>query len=157
MTLCWTELPKPEGRNESLSHMVLQLRELTPHSIASSLCLRIRLSLNRLSDWTQLKLARIPQFTVCWHTTICSELDERGLIFELGLTGGETQLQAKCKLTGIITILLICGADKGVMGLELQKKKSINVAEKAAADLLREQRHCDENRFQGIHLFHIYL
>lgn len=145
MTLYWTELPKPEGRNECLSTMVLQLGELTPHSIANSL------SLNRLSDWTQL-----PQFTVCWHTNTCSELDERGLIFVLGLTGGETQLQAKCKLTGAITILLICGADYGLMGLELlNKKKSINVAGKAAVDLLQEQRHCDEIWFEGIHLFHI--
>lgn len=69
MTLCWTYLPKPESRNESLSLIVWQIGQLTPHSNANSLWVRIILSLNRLSDWTKSKLARLPQFTgCCWWT-----------------------------------------------------------------------------------------
>ena len=36
MTLCWTELPKPESRNESLSLIDRQLSQLTPRSNTNS-------------------------------------------------------------------------------------------------------------------------
>lgn len=50
--------------------------------------------------------------------------------------------------------MLFCGADCGLTGRGLQEKKR-NVAGEAAVDLMQEQRHCDENRCEGIHLVSI--
>lgn len=91
-----------------MSRVVLQLGALTPPS---------HQSLNRSPDWTE--TGPLLEHHHPLPATAAS------IDFCISSTGGETQLQAKYKLTENVTVVLIRGADYGLVGLGLQGKKTL--------------------------------